>query len=159
MSESTSGRASASELAVRQKKFHKILAPTIIAVTNERVIVISRKLLPSKVDVDCIPFKDIMAVRFEAGTFFSSVFLRLTGSMPEDGLFGKEGENAGEFAGLDREDARKVAEYIEKAITECAKTAEPKTVYDSKYVYCVKCGTKNEANEAYCKTCGAALVK
>jgi hypothetical protein len=105
------------KLMVRQQKLHKEIAPTIFVITNERVIVIARRLVPNKIDVDSIPFKDIMAVRFEEGIIFSSVFLRLTGTMPKEGFLGGGEEHAGELTGLSKEDAKMVSDYIEKAIT------------------------------------------
>ena len=145
------------ELSARQAKIHKGITPKIIAITNERVIVITRKLLPARTDVDSIPFNDIVAVRLEEGVVFSSVFLRLIGSVPKEGLFGVGTEAEGELSGLSKKDAIMLAEHIEKMITEKKSSGgEAAGTEKREYMYCPKCGAKNELTEN-CKSCGTVL--
>lgn len=143
-------------LIVKQSVLHHgQIPPKIIVVTDERVIIISRGIVPSKINIDSIPLADITAVKLDEGITLSTVFLRLAGTMAKEGILDALGEPEGEVRGLSKEDGRRLAEQIEKLITQ-KRATKPIGREAEEFIYCTKCGTKNEIMEK-CRHCGAAL--
>lgn len=104
------------ELSIKQSMIRPRISPSIIAVTDQRVIIIKRTAVNLRSNVDTIPFKDIASVRISNGVVFSSVFLRVLGfATAEEQGATKKGEE-GELDGLDKNDAKALADLIEKRI-------------------------------------------
>ncbi len=155
-----------------------LITPTTIIATDKRILIINRATLGIRNDVESIPYNRISSVRLEKGLISSSVFLRVGGytSSGEQGFL-KPGEQEGEIPGLKQNDAKDLSDFIEKKISGMnpndidlgplpdTSSGQPTAASAQKkggaggYVYCPKCGAKNDMSATFCTACGAKLGK
>ena len=154
-----------------------LITPTTVIATDKRILIINRATFGIRSDIESIPYNRISSVRLEKGIISSSVFLRVAGytSSGEQGFL-KPGEQEGEIPGLRAQDAKDLSDHIEKMIAGMdpvdvdgpvqLPTNKPKNKTNAApqdnsgkgaYIYCSKCGTKNNLSAKFCSSCGAPL--
>ena len=153
------------ELTVTQRRVGpggSMTTPTTVITTDKRLIILNRASLGMRKDYEVIPYRQITSVRLEHGIISSSVFIRVQGYDRDQGLL-KNGKEEGEIDGLRNNDAKELADYLSKRqeqIEQVAEGDEPQGQMDNgmgAYVYCSKCGTKDNAGAKFCSKCGARL--
>ena len=102
----------------RQNRLNKLIAPSIALATSKRVAIIKRDLLGIRSDIHFIPYDNIVSFRLVHGFVFSSVKLRLMGSVRPDSqdLLDKMGDET-EIRGLNKKDAHKLAAKISESLS------------------------------------------
>lgn len=95
------------ELAVKQNLLRFTLAPTIIAVTDQRVIIIKHSVFELTMNTDMLYFKDIASVQVLKHIFLSSVFMRILGTDTKD-------KREGIIDGLSHSDAKIIGDILSK---------------------------------------------
>ncbi|MGD0729324.1 MAG: zinc-ribbon domain-containing protein [Candidatus Micrarchaeaceae archaeon] len=141
-----------------------MITPTSVVVTDKRLVIINRATLGFRQDYEVIPYNAITTVRLEHGIISSSVFIRVQGYDRDKGLLPGNKEE-GEIDGLRNKDAVELTDYINKKIEERldAQTEVDKEIsgkvdaQGGAYIFCTKCGTKNDATSRFCIKCGAQL--
>ncbi len=141
-----------------------VVNPTTVIATDKRIIIINRNMAGIRKDFESIPYNKVTSVRFEKGIISSSIFLRVEGytSSGEQG-FMKPGEQEGQIGGLRGDDAKALADYIDKQISGDITTgsnAMPSPAQKAGgggYIFCAKCGAKNSIDSKFCSKCGAPL--
>ena len=151
------------EVTVRQRRVGPggdLITPTSVVATNMRLIIVNLATFGLRRDYEVIPYSEITSVRTEQGIISSSVFIRVLGYDNDKGLL-KNGDEEGEVDGLNNTDARTLSEYVSKKLINTAPNPAPVSAPDNKlgaYVYCTKCGAKDDASAKFCKNCGAKLA-
>jgi hypothetical protein len=142
-----------------------LLTPTTIVCTNMRIIIMNRATLGFRNDYESIPYRQITSVRLENGIINGSVFIRVQGYDRDKGLL-KNGREEGEIDGLRLNDARLIADYINKMMGRFGggmtsgpmdQFKTPAATSDSDTVFCSKCGAPNKKGSAFCSKCGAKI--
>ena len=153
-----------------------VINPTTVIATDKRLIIINRTTVGIRKDIESIPYNRISSVRFEAGLVSASVFIVVAGyvSPPGEQGFLKKGESEGEIGGLHKDDAKALSEFVNKMISGIVPTAPGMQQGQGQpaqrqgrgqgqpsgaYVYCSKCGAKNDMDANFCNSCGAPLNK
>ncbi len=136
---------------------------TTVVATDRRLLLLNRATLGLRKDVESIPYNRIASVRMEKGFISSSVFLQVAGytsSLGERGFL-KPGEQEGEIGGLHKADAKALADYINKMISQpsMAPAMQPQQQQQQGGVFCTKCGARNNAGAKFCQACGAKIGK
>ncbi len=151
-----------------------LINPTTVVVTNKRILIINRATLGLRKDVETIPFNRVTSVRVENGFISSSVYLRVSGYSSGEQGFLKPGEDEGQIDGLHQQDAKDLADYVDKVISgEISSGSQPdmptapqqapqpqrpaRQTSSSVTVYCPKCKARNDSAAAFCEMCGAKL--
>jgi len=101
----------------RQSRLSKLIAPSIALATSKRVAIIKRDLLGIRSDIHFIPYDNIVSFRLVHGFVFSSVKLRLMGSVRPDSqdMLDNTGDET-EIRGLNKKDAHKLAAKINERL-------------------------------------------
>jgi len=104
--------------ASKQNRLSKLIAPSIALATSKRVAIIKRDLLGIRSDIHFIPYDNIVSFRLVHGFVFSSVKLRLMGSVRPDSqdMLDKMGDET-EIRGLNKKDAHKLAAKINERLS------------------------------------------
>ena len=90
----------------RQKRLSgAFVSPSVIVLTAKKVIIVNRLIGGAKSDISFISHQDIASLRIAHGVMFSSVYVRIRGSVGELGKIFKGETEEGEINGLAREDA------------------------------------------------------
>jgi len=102
----------------RQSRISKLIAPSIALATSKRVAIIKRDLLGIRSDIHFIPYDNIVSFRLVHGFVFSSVKLRLMGSVRPDSqdMLDKMGDET-EIRGLTKKDAHKITAKISERVS------------------------------------------
>ncbi len=158
------------EGTIKQRRFlpgGSLITPTTVVVTDKRLIIINRASLGFRQDYEVVPYNALVSVRLEHGIITSTVFVRVQGYDTDRGLLGGGGKQEGEIDGLKNKDAVELVDYINKKIeerldatNEVEKDVQAREHIDNavgSYVYCTKCGTKNNSTSKFCSKCGASL--
>ncbi len=141
-----------------------ITTPTTVLCTNKRIIILNRATFGIRKDYESIYYKQITSVRLENGIINGSVFIRVQGYDKDKGLL-QNGREEGEIDGLKREEAQELADFLNKKLTEINNEdyEEPhdegrnENGEEGEYIYCSKCGARNDASAKFCSSCGAPL--
>ncbi|MGC8478804.1 MAG: PH domain-containing protein [Candidatus Micrarchaeia archaeon] len=140
-----------------------ITTPTTVICTNKRIIILNRATLGIRKDYESIYYKQITSVRLENGIINGSVFIRVQGYDKDKGLL-KNGREEGEIDGLKREEAQELADFLNRKLTEInseeyeePRAPEQEESEAGEYIYCSKCGARNDASAKFCSSCGAPL--
>ncbi|MCW6159649.1 MAG: zinc-ribbon domain-containing protein [Candidatus Micrarchaeales archaeon] len=149
-----------------------LINQTSVIATDKRLMIINRETLGVRKDVETIPYNSIASVRLENGLISSSVFIVVAGYVSPKGEQGflKPGESEGEIGGLHKPDAKALADFVQKMIVGISPSETAGEGAGSQarggqqatagaYVYCSKCGTRNDASAKFCTNCGAELSK
>jgi sec-independent protein translocase protein TatA len=153
------------ELTVTQRRIGpggSMTTPTTVLTTDKRLIILNRASLGIRKDYEVIPYRQITSVRLEHGIISSTVFIRVQGYDRDQGLL-KNGKEEGEIDGLRNSEAQELADYLgrrQEQIEQVAEGEEASNQLDNgmgAYVYCSKCGTKDNADAKFCSKCGAKL--
>ncbi|MEM3827237.1 MAG: PH domain-containing protein [Candidatus Micrarchaeaceae archaeon] len=141
-----------------------ITTPTTVVCTDKRVIILNRATLGVRKDYESIYYKQITSVRLENGIINGSVFIRVQGYDRDKGLL-KNGKEEGEIDGLKKEEAKEMADFINKMLVKLNSEGENSVPQpegsnmEGGYIYCSKCGERNDASAKFCSSCGAPLVR
>lgn len=156
-----------------------LVNPTTVVATDKRLLIINRATLGARKDIETIPYNRIASVRLENGLISSSVFIQLVGYVSPQGEQGfiKPGESEGEIPGLRRLDAKALSDFITKMVAGVYPESGPPTQQGplpappgktkqqpaaqtgGSYIYCPKCGARNQIDSQYCTKCGAHIGK
>ncbi|MDE1849611.1 MAG: PH domain-containing protein [Candidatus Micrarchaeota archaeon] len=136
------------------------VVPSFIVATDRRVIMVNRSALGLRGDYESIPYEKITEVRLDKGIIFSSVFIRIEGFSEDKGLIPK-GKEEGEIVGLNADDARQLADYVNQRIDgrQSPQDTAPTAQDADPGIYCSKCGAKNSADAKFCEKCGSRIVR
>lgn len=97
----------------KQRRLHgAIVYPTIAMATNRRIIIVNRWFMRLKSAITFVTYENISSFRVTHGIVFSSVKLRLRGSMKNQALMLDGKTEEGEIIGLSRGDASGLANAI-----------------------------------------------
>lgn len=154
-------------LTVKQRRVGpggSVTAPTSVIATNKRLIILNRATLGIRRDYEVILYRQITSVRLERGMVSSSVFVRVQGYDTDKGLL-KRGRQEGEIDGLNNNDAKALADFINQQLAEfngLETTGEPvgeqgQKAVNGAYLYCGACGARNDADARFCTSCGSKL--
>ena len=148
-------------MTVRQRRIGPggaVITPTSVIVTNMRIIIINRATLGIRKDYEVIPYKNVTSVRLEKGLISSSVFIRVQGYDRDKGLL-KNGREEGEIDGLNNKYAQLFSDFVNEKIAGEQEETSSNDLDNSvgAYVYCSKCGAKDDSSAKFCKNCGAKL--
>ncbi len=154
-------------LTVKQRRVGpggSVMTPTSVVATNKRLIILNRATLGIRRDYEVILYRQITSVRLERGMVSSSVFVRVQGYDTDKGLL-KNGKQEGEIDGLNNNDAKALADFINQQLAEfngAGPAAEQGGEQEERaaqgaYVYCSSCGARNDADALFCTSCGAKL--
>jgi hypothetical protein len=136
-----------------------VMVPTSVIATDSRIIIVNRATLGLRKDYEVIPYSKITSVRFERGIISSTVFIRVEGYDRDKGLL-KNGREEGEIDGLHNKDAQDLSDFVNMKIAQAQEPNRQETYLDSGvggYVFCAKCGAKNQAASKFCTSCGAKI--
>ena len=150
------------DLTVRQRRIGpggSLTVPTSVIATNKRLMIVNKATLGIRKDYEVIPYNQITSVRLENGILSSSVFIRVQGYDRDKGLL-KKGKEEGEIDGLNNRDAKALSDYINRRLEDSPETntREQADKVLGAYMFCTKCGTKNNADAKFCSSCGSRLV-
>ena len=150
-----------------------LINQTSVVATDKRLMIINRETLGVRKDVETIPYNSIASVRLENGLISSSVFIVVAGYVSPKGEQGflKPGESEGEIGGLHKADAKALSDFVQKMIVGMSPSEmqgnrgagsgnQPQDGQQGAaggYVFCSKCGTRNDMSAKFCTNCGAKL--
>lgn len=150
------------EVTVTQRRIGpggSITTPTTVLATDKRIIILNRASFGIRQDYEVIPYKQITSVRLEHGIVSSSVFIRVMGYDRDKGLL-KNGREEGEIDGLRNRDAQDLTDYLSRRLqrdTSGQAGGNADSGHSGAYVFCTKCGAKNDASANFCGKCGTKL--
>jgi hypothetical protein len=145
-----------------------VINPTTAIATDKRIIIINRNMAGIRKDFESIPYSKITSVRHERGIISSSIYLRVEGyTSPGEEGFMKPGDQEGQIPGLKGADAKALADFIDKMVSGDSTVSENTTsgagtgagTGRGGYLYCSKCGAKNDVVSKFCTGCGAQLAR
>jgi len=113
----------------RQSRISKLIAPSIALATSKRVAIIKRDLLGIRSDIHFIPYDNIVSFRLVHGFVFSSVKLRLMGSVRPDlqDMLDNTGDET-EIRGLTKKDAHKITAKISERLSNMEKSVKEREI-------------------------------
>ncbi len=137
--------------------------PTTVVATDKKVILVNRATLGIRKDFEIIPYRQITSVRLESGIISSTVFIRVQGYDRDQGLL-KNGREEGEIDGLGKNDAKQLADIINKMLVtgpveEFGQNSGVTPSGAGGSIYCQSCGAKNSLSSKFCASCGKQLKK
>ena len=107
---------------------YALLNPSVAVATEKRLVVCSRLFMGIKKNIAFIQYGAIVSMRLDSGIVFSSLRLRLHGSVNKDnrGTEPRAWAEEGEINGLRRRDAIRLAKVISRKMDEAALEREKK---------------------------------
>ncbi|MGC8628886.1 MAG: PH domain-containing protein [Candidatus Micrarchaeia archaeon] len=111
--------------AGKQHWLNRFIAPAFALSTSKRFIIFKRDYLGVRTDMHVIPYENIVSFRLIHGFIFSTIKVRLSGSVkPDDyGIAGPE-EDSTEIKGLTKADAHAIVAKLSEKISEAHKKKE-----------------------------------
>ena len=143
------------QLTARQRRLGpggSLLDPTTVIVTNRRVIIINRSSFKLRKEYESISYMNMASVRLEQGVVSSSLLIRVQGTGLESKPL-REDIEEGFIDGLSREDAKAIANYVERMIEAGGRGGRKGMSVKA----CPECGTENIVEARHCISCGARL--
>ena len=115
-------------IAVQHRMDYALLNPSVAVATEKRLVVCSRLFMGIKKNIAFIQYGAIVSMRLDSGIVFSSLRLRLHGSVNKDnrGTEPRAWAEEGEINGLRRGDAIRLAKVISRKMDEAALEREKK---------------------------------
>jgi hypothetical protein len=146
------------QITARQRRLGpggSLLDPTRVIVTNRRIIIINRSSLKLRREYESIPYRNVASVRLERGVISSSLLIRVQGTGLESKPL-REDIEEGFIDGLNNEDAKAIANYIDRKIGEGERGGgsgrRPMSLKR-----CPECGTENIIEARHCISCGSPI--
>ncbi len=143
------------EMTARQRRFGpggSLFDPSSVIATNKRIIIINRSAFRLRREYEFIPYGRVTSVRLERGVVSSSILIRVQGTGLESKPL-RENAEEGFIDGLRNDEAKALANYIEKKISADEGNRRPTISYK----VCPKCGRKNMIEAKYCTNCGEEI--
>ncbi|MDE1851462.1 MAG: PH domain-containing protein [Candidatus Micrarchaeota archaeon] len=105
-------------VARQKRRSGAVIAPSVVIVTRQRLVIVHRWAAGLKSDITFIPYQNIVSVRIGHGVLFSSVSVRVKGSPTDNEPAQRNTKNEGRANGFSKRDAEAIFFHVNSIVKE-----------------------------------------